>query len=277
MAAKITHSWYASVSEALADAKAPYQKSENAKAATHYLTKTDGNYSFNGGASEVIASFFSGNEEAEKKVRAFHDEFVKTLPRAVGIRRAITRGSMGDELDIHAVNRGDLDRAWTKRERQLKRGSSILRLCVDICGNAGQSGDSLSWRGIAALSLSEIMTKAGYSVEIIAAIAVSDYSNNESIMTASTVIKPRSTTADIGLLAATIATAGFFRTVGFCQIIREADKHGRVASGGLGSYREASGLLPVQDKITQLTVDGNVNNRTSAKKWITQSLQLLQG
>jgi hypothetical protein len=270
--------FFSSVSAAKLDAEGTYSLSYNKSLSHSFLNKPDNLawFGVGGGSAGVLDSFVTGNATAEAKVRGFHESILADLPRAEGINRAIVRGAMGDELDIHTVNRGATDKAWTSRQRRVRRGSSILRLCVDICGNSSMNASTLQWRGIAALALSEVMTKAGYSVEIVAALAVTNAVSAHNI-TACTVIKPRNTPADIGLLAATIGTAGFFRVIGFCQIARAADSIGKEVDSSLGHYLDVSGVLPVPDKVAQIFVDNSVINEASARKWVRDTVKLLQG
>lgn len=273
-----TNLFYPSVAAAKAAAMGNYQLPENGKLAAATLRRDTDNsrtwYGMAGGAKAVLASLIDGNADAESKVRQFHEAVKQSLPRAVGVNRHIVRGSMGDELDIHAVNRGIVDRAWSSRQRKLRKGSSILRLCIDICANSGTDAADLAWRGLAGLALSEIMTKAGYSVEIVAALAVGRHASGQT-MTACTVIKPRTSSADIGLLAATVGNAGFFRTIGFCQIIMAADQVGKEANDSLGSYLDVSGILPVPDKVAQIFVSGRIHDRKTAMSWIHDTMKLL--
>lgn len=275
----LTHAFYPSVAALKAAAFAPLKRSGNAQRRDKSLTSEK--TSFLGGytAAQALDMLTTGNPDGEAVVRSFHDRMAASLPRAEGHTRTKRRGAMGDELDIHTVYRGACDRAWTSSSRTVKRGSGILRLVIDIAANACTDADSLRWRGIAGLALSEVMSKAGYSVEIIAAFAVQNYTGRRASrrMTCSTVVKPRTSQADLGLLAATVALPAFFRTLGFAAICVEADRNKSTVDDGLGQYLDVSGVLPVPDKVTQLFVDGAVMSEQTAVNWVRQSVQLLQG
>jgi hypothetical protein len=277
----IIHNSYPSVTALRASAQVQGWKKEGNKWYAHkYLTQDRGQWlGIDGGAPAALAALVDGYPHGEQMVREFHDNIAASLPRAVGVQRRRLRGAMGDELDIHAVNRGNVDRAWSTSSRALRRGSSILRLVVDICANGDTSASSMQWRGVAGLALSEVMSKAGYSVEIVAAFAVSGYlaSNRQGNMTCAVVVKPRGVQADLGLLAATVALPAFFRTLGFCAIVRCADDQGKIVSAGLGHYLDVAGVLPVPDKVTQLMVPQSITSRESAVQWVRESVALLQG
>lgn len=278
---------FASVSDLRHDASLPCKHERNAERIASYLDgrNHDGNamkwYGIDGGAPAVLKALVNGYPEGEAKVEAFHNEIVASLPRALGHHRAKQHGEFGDELDIHSVYRGALDKAWTSSVRRIRKGTGILRLVIDIGGNANTSASELQWRGVTGMSLAEVMTKAGYSVEIVAAQAVANPAQRGSgkqfnaIM--SCVIKPRSSQVDKGLLAATVCLPGFFRVLGFASIVRNCDNVGLVADSGLGQYLAVSGLLPVPDKVTQLCVPGEVMDKESALKFVRESVTLLQG
>lgn len=275
---------FASVSDLRHDASLPCKHERNAERIASYLDgrNHDGGemhwYGINGGAPAVLKALVNGYPEGEAKVEAFHNEIVASLPRALGHHRAKRRGEFGDELDIHSVYRGALDKAWTSSVRRIRKGTGVLRLVIDIGGNAHTRADELQWRGVAGMSLAEVMSKAGYSVEIVAAQAVGTPDRDNKINAImSCVIKPRSSQVDKGLLAATVCLPGFFRVLGFASIVRNCDNAGLVADGGLGHYLAVSGLLPVPDKVTQLCVPGEVMDKDSALKFVRESVTLLQG
>jgi hypothetical protein len=278
----IIHNTYPSVSSLRAAAQVQgWKKEANGHYANKYLTQDRGEWlGIEGGAPAALAALVDGYPRGEQMVREFHDNIAASLPRAVGVQRRRLRGAMGDELDIHAVNRGNVDRAWSTSSRAIRRGSSILRLVVDICANGDTSASSMQWRGVAGLALSEVMSKAGYSVEIVAAFAVNGYlatSRRTGDMTCTVVVKPRGVQADLGMLAATVALPAFFRTLGFCAIIRCADNQGKIVSDGLGHYLDVAGVLPVPDKVTQLMVPQSITSHDSAVQWVRESVALLQG
>jgi len=280
MANKNVFLHFESVSAQRADAFAPYSFSNNQERAKRHLERNDGPqwHGMYGGAPAVLATIENGYPEGERKIAEFHESIAASLPRALGHHRTRVRGAFGDELDVHSLNRGAFDRAWSSSARKIKQGSGILRLCIDIGGSASVKAEALQWRGIAGMSLCEVMSRAGYSVEIIACFATSNSDKSKSMnAVVSTVVKPRSSKANMGLLAATVTLPGYFRSLGFCSIIRCCDKEKKFAAGGLGQTIEASGVLPVPEKITQLFVPSSVMNKDSATDWVKQSVALLQG
>jgi hypothetical protein len=231
-----------------------------------------------GGAPAVLAALEGGYQAGADTIERLALALAVKLPAAVGIGRRLVRGMEGDELDIHAVNRGDIGRAWSSRKRLVKTGKSAVRLCVDIGGNAGADADALRWRGIAALVMSQLLHKAQYKTEIIACFAVKggiEYRREERL-TISCIVKPFAARADLPLLAASVALTGFFRTLGFAAICKAADDAGGTVDDGLGQYLDITGALPVADNVTQLIVPQSINNENEALDWINQTVSLLQ-
>ena len=211
-------------------------------------------------------------------MRGFHEQVAARLPRALGFMRTKRKGDQGDELDYHAMLRGASDRAWTKAARTIKSGSGVLRLCVDVAGNCSQSADALCWRGIAGASLTEVMHKAGYSVEIQAVLATASPDTEKSINTyTSVVVKSRKSVVDFDQLAATIGLPGFYRTFGFHSIVRGCDIAGQCAHDGLGYYLSAESVAPLDPKVTTMFVSPEVMDERAAVEWVARSVKLLQG
>lgn len=220
-----------------------------------------------------------GYPEGAAKVDALYDAIAPRLPRAVDFRRQRVRSDQGDSLDIHAVNRGALDKAWETIKRRASIGSGLIRIVVDIAGNCNVSAEALQWRGIAALALSRAMTKAGYSVEIVAGQAGHNrFIRNPNLYGVSTVtVKPRYAAVDTSTLAATLCLPGFFRYAGFAAIIRQADDDGYDVGDGLGRCAKLESVLPVPEKISQVIVPETVSTREAAEKWVAEAVNMLQG
>ena len=253
----------------------------NIDKAITFLTREGSQHSLgmSGGAPAVLAAMVDGFPEGEKKIDAMHAQLVGQLPIAVGLGRRLVRGMTGDELDVHAVNRGDIGRAWSSRQRAIKRGNSAVKIVCDIGGNSGTSAESLSWRGVAAIVLHEIMSTARYSTELVAAFGVRDYStskSNKRLMLISCVVKGRGVSADRGLLAATLTLGGFFRTVGFLAIVKGCDSQGERVDSGLGHHIDCESLYPPEDKITTVFVPSSIDCSEAALTWIKQTVALLQ-
>lgn len=224
----------------------------------------------------AVAALTGGDLERAETIQRFAESLAVKLPRAQNHKRVRIRSDQGGELDIHAVYRGDLARAWTKTTREVRRGTGIVRLVVDICANCQCYHDSLKWRGIAGLALCEIIGTAGYSIELVAAFGVNDMAPNTD-MCVSVAIKPRNVMLNLPRLAAAIGTPALFRTLGFQAIVQAADEVGQRVNGGLGHYRDVSEVLPVPQTVTQIMVPGNVVDEDSAINWVKQALTLLQG
>lgn len=275
----ITHLFYPSVAALRASVEAPFEHHANKALVDKHLTDSrtrEDWHGIAGGAPAVLRCLTDGYADGERDMRAFHASIAVKLPRAIGINRTRVNGAMGDELDIHAVNRGTVDRAWSSSQRRLRKGNSALRLVIDICANGSTEASALRWCGIAGLSLAEVMSKAGYSVEIVAAMGVNEHACRHQ-MTMSTVVKARNATPDYGLLAATVCLPGFFRTLGFASIVRAADDVGSVCYSGLGNYLDVSGVLPVPERVTQIIVPGSIRTEKTATEWVNDTVRLLQG
>lgn len=191
----------------------------------------------------------------------------------VSIRRRRTRGDQGDELDMQAVWRGDLSRAWTKTRRQSRAGGfRTVTLICNLSDSCGVSASELYWRGAAVLKLADALTAAGYGVGIYGSINVRGCSEDSTVSQCQFVeIKATDSPLDLSQLASLTAMPGWFRTRGFAGIIAACDLAGKKYCSSLGrpehdnidSYAEMLGL-------TNAFIQGKVNNKDSAEKWIDE-------
>lgn len=83
-------------------------------------------------------------------------------------RRRRTRGEFGNEVDIHAVYQGQLDRAWDRTERRVVEtvGNKLVHIVINLSASCGVHFDDALWRGAAALRVYEALTRMGRSVAI---------------------------------------------------------------------------------------------------------------
>ena len=278
MARAIPHISYSSVADCKADLTAPWTLSSNQSRAADYIEDNHGGMSWYG-VSNIKAlhrALDQGHDGGVKAIDTMLDKIKAKLPKAVGLGRKLIRGDQGDEIDIHAVNRGDISRAWTSRKRQIKRGKSAVRIVCDIAGNCNVDASTLQWRGVAAMCVAEIMTGAGYKTEIVAGMSTAGAAAGLPEVLTTVTVKTMGTQPDKGLLAAVLCLAGFFRTWGFVAILRHADNAGKDASSGLGHTSRLDTQLPPDARFTQIIVSHDVRNLETATAWIIATVGMLQ-
>jgi hypothetical protein len=196
------------------------------------------------------------------------------------IRRRRERADQGAELDIHAVYRGDLSRAWTRSRRKASAGARSISLVIDLAANCDITADQLFWRGAAALRLVSALTDAGYNVAIFGVAAGQGVDTEGKVNVCQMVsIKDEDQPLDLDRLAALTAMPGFFRTSLFVGIVKCADLAGKHACGSLGYANQkylAAGvaLLPIPQNVI---VQEPVLDQKSAEAWIDKVLGELEG
>ena len=80
----------------------------------------------------------------------------------VSIRRRRYRTDQGDEVDMQAVWRGDMSRAWTRTRRQARAGGvRTVTIVCNLGGSAATTSEKLLRRGASALRLADALTTAG--------------------------------------------------------------------------------------------------------------------
>ena len=192
------------------------------------------------------------------------------------IRRRRVRSDQGDELDMQAVFRGDLSRAWSRTKRQSRTSVRSVSIVIDLAGNANVTSNELFWRGAAGLRLADELTTAGYSVAVYGAAGASNITEEGSHNVCQLVeIKAEDAPMDMDRLASLTCLAGFFRTSLFTGICFAADKAGlRVCSAlgqsGNGHIAEGIKQLPIpQDAIIQPAL----KNKDGAEAWLKSVLE----
>lgn len=132
------------------------------------------------------------------------------------VRRRKVRKELGDELDIHRVYQGDLQRAWTTTERiEVDHKHHLVTLMIDLVDNANQDVVPTLWKAAVVIYLKREIERAGKSVRILAgSCAEGTFAQMNKLVTTSIVIKEYNQQLNFERLAA-MSHLGFFRTFGF--------------------------------------------------------------
>lgn len=191
----------------------------------------------------------------------------------VSIRRRRFRSDQGDEVDMQAVWRGDMSRAWTRTRRQSRAGGfRTVTLICNLSDSAGVKASELYWRGAAVLKLADALTAAGYGVGIYGSVNTSQCSEDNSVSQCQFVeIKATDAPLDLSQLASLTAMPGWFRTRGFAGIVTACDLAGKKYCSSLG--RPDHDSVPAYAEMLGLTnafIQGKVNSKDSAEKWIDE-------
>lgn len=191
--------------------------------------------------------------------------------KPASIRRRRERSDQGDELDMQAVWRGDISRAWTRTRRQTRTGARSVSLICNVSCSYAAKADDLFWRGASALKLAEELSLAGYSVAIYAATGSHGMDADYSLGAAQFLeIKAEDAPLDVSSLAAIVAMPGFKRTRMHTGSVEICDREGLDCNNGLGSPRseyiaKAIPMLPIPQSAF---IQPEVNSREEAEAWI---------
>lgn len=149
------------------------------------------------------------------------------VPPPISIRRRRIRSDQGDTLDIHSVLSGNLSRAWEKPLRRAGLGNQNITLIASMQGLAHLSARTYLWRGAACLALCDLLTTAGYNVEILA-----EYRTDAMGITHRIKVKDGKVPVDVASLASCVCLAGFKRVLGFCALLHHLDDYGEARRAG---------------------------------------------
>lgn len=198
----------------------------------------------------------------------------------MSIRRRRTRGDQGDEVDMQAVWRGDLSRAWTRTRRMTRAGTNrtVTLVCM-LSDSCGVSADTLFWRGASVLKLADSLTASGYNVAILGCVTSSNAAEgSKTVNTAQFVeIKATDSPLDLSALAALTAMPGWFRTQGFSGIaaachLADADSDSCLGFPENHKAQQYASMLGIESVIVQ----PNVNSKADAERWIDEVLDQIE-
>lgn len=223
--------------------------------------------------AEFERRLHEGWGEGVDKLRAIP---VGETPTPQSVRRRRVKGDHGDAVDMQAVYRGSLDKAWQRCVRQNRSGPRQVTIVCNLSCNAHIEASTLFWRGASALRVAEALTEAGYAVAIIGACAGAGMDKNKTLDVFQAIeIKAIDAPLDMSALAALVCMPGFKRRQMHSLRPWACDREDVICSGGLGydeggaksdaMMRKGMSMLPLpQDAFIQPHVD----NAEEAAAWV---------
>lgn len=197
------------------------------------------------------------------------------LPQLESVKRRNVRGREGDSIDIHKVNSGQLDRAWTARKRLSKRSAKRFTITANIGANAHVNSEVLFWRGVATCALTNALVTAGHAVEVIAYTTNTALTNDENQkspyeMFHTIGIKSFTTPLNIASLTASICMAGFFRTCMFKAWLTDPQD----CRPGLGHATASELPQEVLNRNgTIISVPVKLKNTKDVEQWLNETVK----
>jgi hypothetical protein len=277
---KLTAILWDSVSELerLNDASTKWNIDHNSNRISYYWDRDDKGRQWLGvdNVAQLRKTIAEGWPEGVAKLEQIA---LRELASPASVRRRRIRSDQGDEVDMQAVWRGDLSRAWTRTRRQSRTGVRSITLVIDLCAAWNVTADQLFWRGASALRLASELLTAGYNVAIYGATGSANIDENNKVDCTQLIeIKGEDSPFDIDRLAALTALPGFFRTHLFGGICFAADHANKLVDEGMGRPRndliaEGIKLLPIPQNAF---IQADVLDQKSAEQWIESVLQQIE-
>lgn len=213
------------------------------------------------------------NERWEEGMRLYEETLAETrefdVPRPTNIRR-VSKWSEdhGDEVSIDRLRSGDP--FWRTTERTGRPGPVNKTILIHNGVRSREDNRIVTWRGVAATVLTEILEQAGFRVDIYsfreATASYSDNSNHACIVN----LKRSSDTLDHSSLVNTLS-GWFFRTVYLHGISLRGPK-GNTAGCGSSSPVRGWAQRYIGDEDASLLDKGDVYDKETALRWVKNEL-----
>jgi hypothetical protein len=111
------------------------------------------------------------------------------LPPQMDTRRRRVRGDQGDSLDIHAVYRGQLDRAWERMGKRQVTAPPMVSIVINSIISADNDKTVISYRGAVGVVLCQLLERFGYRVRLVVARGGVTFSDSKEKFSCRTTIK----------------------------------------------------------------------------------------
>lgn len=139
------------------------------------------------------------------------------------IKRKRIYGSQGDELDIHKVYQGQLDKAWTRTHRiEVAQKFHLVTLLIENGGLSGVNAYDTLWRSAVAVKIYDELIQAGKSVQIV--VATNSHNNfrdkDPRLLTTCIPVKKYNEQLSLERLSV-MSNITFFRSFGFLALLAQ--------------------------------------------------------
>ncbi|CAB4122600.1 hypothetical protein UFOVP28_19 [uncultured Caudovirales phage] len=172
----------------------------------------------------------------------------------------------GESINLDRLYSGDLDTMWQgwRRKRQPKQGR-VVKLGCNVAATGSTSTETMFWTGAAIVVLADVLTKAGYSVEV---ALYNTATQGDSKPLAEVVVKQPDQHLSITSLASTICMPGFFRSVGITWLCRQYTEQTNAGHGICDfKFRDPS--------CTAFVAIGEVKDAAGAIQWVNKRVEEL--
>ena len=227
----------------------------------------------NGNTRKEIEGFSkTGWQYGSKKSSEMISEL--SLPHVESVKRKRINSDMGDELDIHQVNRGQINTAWKRTKRLSRKSPKRFTLVCRLGGGCGLSSTELLWRGVATLALATVLSKAGHAVEIKA------FCMNQGVYPKAKIrdrldivtVKSFSNPLDIDALSNILCLAGFFRHYVFKAWLQKKYQ----CPSGLGNMSSRALKFNTSRQSTVIDIPHDeTSNKNGAEYWLKKTIESL--
>jgi hypothetical protein len=111
------------------------------------------------------------------------------LPPQMDTRRRRVRGDQGDELDIHAVWRGQSATAWSRMGKRQVTSPPMVSIVINSIISATNDKTVISYRGAVGIVLCQLLERFGYRVRLVVARGGKAGANHDEKFSCRTTIK----------------------------------------------------------------------------------------
>lgn len=163
----------------------------------------------------IEATVRQGWADGVAKVQDLANELRNAIPEAEDITPKFQWMDEGDELDMHRVWDGELERSWYGRDQGIGPAPRVIRLLTPMGGSAGMSQEKMFWVGAGALVLTDALERAGYRCELTSYNSCNHYGGSKHHHIAEVTLKRSDDYVPLASLAAGLCLTAWYRAIGF--------------------------------------------------------------
>ena len=132
-------------------------------------------WNFNRSGKDILEMLMNGDPAFYEQVKTKMSELNVTLSKPDNSnykhkvrRRKRVKGDFGNEVDIHAVRQGRIDRAWTNTKHELRdsQDTRLVYLVLNTVLPGGQEADGVNWRTALMMLVHDDLVRLGKSVAV---------------------------------------------------------------------------------------------------------------
>lgn len=168
--------------------------------------------------SEAVAILTNGWPEGVAQAAELSAKIEATLPEPESLRRTVSWGDDGEEVDRDRLYSSGIDFAFRRTTQKVQSAPKVIRIVANWSMHCLMTDEQIKWNGSAIIALLDVLEKADYSTELMLGFPTRSWSANNHVSMPLIRVKTAGEPLNMSAIAGIASHAGVYRSLGFAAL-----------------------------------------------------------